>query len=195
MFTITVARKPLAESTVASNMITQRVGALNIDGTRIGTEIMTESRMHQNPDGTYGKFMLNPNPKVHTGRWPANMVLQHLPECQYMGLKKVPGRHRESNLIPAQSTGAIFTNRKPTQGAGHADENGLEIIPAWECSSECPVADLDEQSGIVPTGSWVRQTDGAHPFGDAKGSGYQQWQEAPKEPPSGASKCFKQLKP
>ncbi len=56
--------------------------------------------------------------------------------------------------------------------------------------AEAAVA-LDEQSGLVPTGTWNRQTDTAHPFGDAKGTPYETWQEAPKEAPAGASRYFK----
>lgn len=57
-------------------------------------------------------------------------------------------------------------------------------------SPEAAIA-LDEQSGLVPTGQWNRQTDTAHPFGDAKGTPYETWQEAPKESPAGASRYFK----
>lgn len=49
---------------------------------------------------------------------------------------------------------------------------------------------LDEQSGVVATGTWNRQTDTAHPFGNAKGAEYQTW-KAPKEAPGGASRYFK----
>jgi len=36
-------------------------------------------------------------------------------------------------------------------GPIHHDENGLETIPAWECEPGCPVAEMDIQSGSVPT--------------------------------------------
>ena len=53
---------------------------------------------------------------------------------------------------------------------------------------------LDEQSGIVPTGTWNRQKDTAHPFGNAKDTPYETWREAPKEAPGGASRFFKVVK-
>jgi len=63
----------------------------------------------------------------------------------------------------------------------------------FSCVPDCPVAEMDRQSGIVPTGSWCRQRDGAHPFGDAVGSEYDKWKEV-KEPPGGASRYFLQLR-
>lgn len=76
---IVVARKPLAEKTVAKNVLAYGTGGLNIDGCRIGTEaIKTVGRRrgtgsalclskYTSPDGYEGS--------VHTGRWPANVIL------------------------------------------------------------------------------------------------------------------------
>jgi len=62
------------------------------------------------------------------------------------------------------------------------------------CEPGCPVTEMDRQSGIVPTGSWCRQTDTAHPFGNAAGVEYERWQEV-EEPEGGASRYFLQVKP
>ena len=55
------------------------------------------------------------------------------------------------------------------------------------------VAKLDFQSGIVPTGTWNRQKDTAHPFGNAKDTPYETWRSAPKEDAGGASRYFKRI--
>lgn len=55
---ITVARKPLSEGTVAANVLTHGCGSLNIDAVRVKSEGQTQG-----------------------GRWPANLILQHHPEC------------------------------------------------------------------------------------------------------------------
>ena len=48
---------------------------------------------------------------------------------------------------------------------------------------------LDEQSGIIKTGSWCRQKDKMHAFGDAVGSEYNEWKKI-KKLPAGASRYF-----
>jgi len=74
-----LARKPI-EGTVANNCLKWGTGGLNIDGTRVGTETMTEGRAKQNTDGRYawntGEDTSKPldNPQIHTGRFPANLI-------------------------------------------------------------------------------------------------------------------------
>jgi DNA modification methylase len=82
---IVVARKPL-QGTVAANVQRWGTGALNIASTRIGADVMRESRMSQSPGGVLnangrdvvnGNWIQRPNdnPAEHAGRWPANVVL------------------------------------------------------------------------------------------------------------------------
>jgi len=73
---IVMARKPLI-GTVAHNVLTHGTGALNIDGSRIGAEVRTNS-----PAGGAGLLDRNsfPNASSQTskeveGRWPANIIL------------------------------------------------------------------------------------------------------------------------
>lgn len=49
--------------------------------------------------------------------------------------------------------------------------------------------EIDRQSGPFKTGSWCRQTDGAHPFGGAAGSPYERT-EMPREVETGVSRVF-----
>ena len=67
-----LARKPLC-GTVADNVTAWGVGALNIDGTRVGTDVMPEQKAGQARIGTFVRHnMITPE---HTGRWPANVIL------------------------------------------------------------------------------------------------------------------------
>ena len=85
---IVVARKPLI-GTVAENVLEWGVGAMNIDGCRIGTTVETwptsrsrplNSRdMHHNY--TNGGSITTTTGKAPTGRWPANVVLSHTVFC------------------------------------------------------------------------------------------------------------------
>lgn len=59
---VVVARKPAAEKSISANMLKHGVGAINIDGTRIGGDGQSEQ-----------------------GRWPANFMLVHSPDCQQLG--------------------------------------------------------------------------------------------------------------
>ena len=74
---VVVARKPLEEKTVAANVLKFGTGGLNIDGSRIGTEVIST---HNAPKGTFAggeqdRGSDTSTYKEHTGRWPANIIL------------------------------------------------------------------------------------------------------------------------
>jgi DNA modification methylase len=73
---IVVARKPLI-GTVAENVLTHGTGGLNIDASRIGTDKVST---HHAPQGTFAggepdRGSDTSTYKEHTGRWPANLIL------------------------------------------------------------------------------------------------------------------------
>lgn len=73
---VVVARKPF-KGTVASNVLEWGVGGLNIDGSRIGTEKIST---HHAPKGTFAggeqdRGSDTSTYQEHTGRWPANIIL------------------------------------------------------------------------------------------------------------------------
>jgi len=75
---IVMARKPLI-GTVAYNVLTHGTGALNIDGSRIGTEVRKNnfndfSNQHGNQFAN-GKPIIKTGETKVTGRWPANIIL------------------------------------------------------------------------------------------------------------------------
>lgn len=75
---IVIARKPL-ESTIAKNVMKYGTGALNIDATRVGDEMIST---HHAPSGTFaggeaGRGSDTTSYKNHTGRWPANILLEN----------------------------------------------------------------------------------------------------------------------
>lgn len=69
-----LARKPLV-GTVAANVLTYGTGGLNIDGARVGSEVI-KTNGRGSMDGTTPIVPLNPNfqGSQHTGRWPANVI-------------------------------------------------------------------------------------------------------------------------
>jgi site-specific DNA-methyltransferase (adenine-specific) len=66
-----LARKPL-EGTVANNVLTFGVGGLNIDGSRVGSEVMPASTGEALSNGKYGDKVWDTPEK--TGRFPANFI-------------------------------------------------------------------------------------------------------------------------
>jgi len=82
MKVITLLRKPL-EGTVAENTLKYGCGGINIDATRVGTEVMTSIAMGSlgvmHDDGWKSKPI---DPVESTGRWAANFILTHLEGCE-----------------------------------------------------------------------------------------------------------------
>lgn len=72
---ICLARKPL-EGTVAANILKWGVGGLDIDGGRIGNELIKSSGEVSNRwremEGRLDRQ--DPKPKINVGRWPANVL-------------------------------------------------------------------------------------------------------------------------
>jgi site-specific DNA-methyltransferase (adenine-specific) len=71
---IVLARKPV-EGTIAENVLTYGVGGINIDKTRVGTEIITINSF-DNGAKPFGNAVGEPyTSKQSEGRWPANLVI------------------------------------------------------------------------------------------------------------------------
>jgi len=73
---IVVARKPLI-GTVAANVLAYGTGGLNIDASRVGNETIS---VHNAPTGSFAggdpdRGSDTSSYKTHTGRWPANIIL------------------------------------------------------------------------------------------------------------------------
>ncbi len=153
---IVLARKPF-RSTVAANILKHGTGALNIDGCRVGEDGATK-RSGQTP---YPKTAEGGEDRseswartghdveqVEGGRWPANLILSHGPDCEPVGKGRLRGDRREGSQgsRPAGfvDTGAEAGDSKPS-GPLYGDES----VVLWNCAVGCPVADLERQSGSV----------------------------------------------
>ena len=158
-FIIALARKPL-DGTVAANVVKHGTGALNIDACRIahGDDVdLGAVQRQQHSEGSIvgafgaasliGKEIATYKPE---GRWPANLVLSHAPDCRKVGTKKVKAAAPASGpSLTGESTSASrgkFNGVAAT--AHHGDENGEETVPAWSCVPECPCARMDESGNV-----------------------------------------------
>lgn len=135
---IVLARKPLEKGmTVADNVLAHGTGAINIDATRIkATSEITD------------RFSL--------GRFPANLILCHHPDCECVGVKKVKGSNCKPSDIGAGRDGAfsngIYGAKISKVSISHTDEDGMEEVEDWNCHEDCPIKILDMQSGIKTSG-------------------------------------------
>lgn len=114
---VVVARKPLV-GTVAENVLQFGTGGLNIDGTRIGTEVIS---VHNAPVGSFAggeqdRGSDTESYREHIGRWPANVILD---ETTAQLLDEQSGFSKSSGTINRWTDGA-----KPFGGgAGHKYES------------------------------------------------------------------------
>lgn len=78
---IVVARKPL-DGTVAANVLEYGTGAINVDGCRVdGGKIASASGTRRSGGIMGASEPLGGWEPTHSGRWPANIVLGHSPDC------------------------------------------------------------------------------------------------------------------
>lgn len=95
---IVLARKPVV-GTVANNVLTYGTGGLNIDGARVGTEVMVNPPGSTNPRLAMGDgWREDAEPTTAAGRWPANFI--------HDGSDEVVGLFPDSKGMATQKSGA-----------------------------------------------------------------------------------------
>jgi hypothetical protein len=148
---ILLAQKPL-EGTYAQNALRHGVAGLNIDGARIGTDDGTRVRPPAKPTAaTYAQDAWTQDPAnrrpfdpVGQGRWPANLLLSHHPDCRQRGAQKVKGI--TGGKKPNRSARRIYGKHQNPERFNYADAAGIETVQSWDCHPDCPVGMLDQQS-------------------------------------------------
>ena len=167
---IHVLRKPLSEKTVAANTLKHGTGALNIDACRIsyGSDADKRSATPQGActakvgalaGGTQNERsrteFIRP---VQKGRWPANVILQHLDRCRCDGVKTAgSGRFVAHDAVVRKSTmmdpGKGWNGNSLDNSKKNAPNSyGQETVANWICEPGCPVARLDEQTCTLKSG-------------------------------------------
>ena len=214
---IHVLRKPLSEGTVAANTLKHGTGGLNINASRIaspGEEITTHTQGRGDDGfaanavyGDYrGGFSTHQTEGQKLGRWPANVILQHLDGCRCAGIKRVRATPIHGESIAVRRSGVHHTagghqsvgRKQPV--TGHADKDGKETIANWVCGPGCPVARLDEQSGVTTStgGRTVNISTTSTIYGGGKGLGQRLSSDDVRGDPGfgdtgGASRFYKQI--
>lgn len=158
---IVLARKPLEKGlSIAENVLKWGVGGINIDGCRVegkkewGSGHINFAQKHSERDEEAKRLSYDRKEKENQGRFPANIILTHHPECECKGLKKVKaikGGSGEATMKSGMGKNGIYGkyshNKLGENVGGLGDENGQETVEDWNCHPDCPIKLLDEQSG------------------------------------------------
>ena len=159
LVTIILARKPL-EGTVVDNVRRWGCGAINIDKSRIqgpawkwGTQTDIKGGGYGSKRPSAGNVLARDVESDPKGRWPANLVLEHLPGCQKAGVAQVKtstNHHFSKSSIGGKG---VYQGGVARHGTDYANADGTEDVDQWECVDGCPVDDLGEQVGVIQSGA------------------------------------------
>jgi hypothetical protein len=170
MRVIHVLRKPIAETSIAVNVLKYGCGGLDIDSTRIPHASASDFAEHEAmvkalkaKGGNWQNSWKNCSDLTGcsdaptAGRWPANLIFEHKPGCKLVGTKSVKvvgaGAHQ-----PEHSPKGIAHSDVSRYHPGFRDADGRETVNAWECEPGCPVAALDRGTeGLLPQGAPKRK--------------------------------------
>lgn len=156
---ISVARKPLSESSVAANIHKWGTGGININDTRVGYQseadktpiVVGRGQGRENPGcgatlpghkANWEAWEVNP-----VGRWPANVILTHKPSCKLIGTKQV-GKGEKIIGGPPRSASAHIQQMSKQPRTEAVMSYGTETVADWDCVADCVIGDLGEQSGV-----------------------------------------------
>jgi len=148
------------DGTYVDRALTYGTSALNIGGGRVSAKGETWEREPNTikPNDSIGTFKTGVRSMVQNegGRWPANLVLTHLPGCRPAGAKKVRATkqrvQKDTKTYESNSRAGDSTPPAGLATSGYADDDGLETVINWECMDGCPVKEMGEQSGILKSG-------------------------------------------
>jgi len=166
-----LVRKPLAGRTVAATVLEHGTGALHIAACRVGSGERTNNAGGSSSLQRVSRVESGYRPTVTasegeasevSGRWPANLVFTHSAACEPVGMRKV--RNRSGSIaadVPSLPVDAVYGDRERVGWQAHGDADGLEAVEAWDCAPDCPVGELDRQSGVTSEKARVLNRNGA----------------------------------
>lgn len=176
-------------------MLKYETGAINVDECRIATDWESEypeSWLKGGVDRTPRK-QKRAGPQTNNGltsadrvspkgRFPANLILSHTPECRVTGTKRVKGSNPVERPDGYKRFDGKYShgrdyNAPGYTSPGYADEEGLETVEVWSCSPDCPVRLLDEQSGVTSSVAGVRRPNAGEDRENPSG-----WKETKRTP-------------
>lgn len=129
---------------------------LNIDKCRISASWETDPNYRANGrtnkgqgNLTFNGFKLKRTFAPLSGRHPANVILSHHPECVACGTKLVKTESGSVRLNSKRENCLHLATLKPIIQYGRHSPDGTETMAAYECTENCPVRLLDEQTALM----------------------------------------------
>lgn len=151
---ILLARKPISERNIASNVLKWGTGGLNIDGCRIGNEFRKSNvndftNIHSNKYGS-GAEIKTVGYKEIQGRFPSNLLLECCCECGELVEGEVNSGGGEKTIAEG-----ITSINHPHRPFHYGDKNGNEKC-LIHTNPNCVCRMLDEQSGETKSTDSIR---------------------------------------
>lgn len=117
---IYLGQKPFSEKTGAANLLKHGVGAVNIDGCRVGTEGARNNGRKADTSPIYGDFGASERIDYGKGRHPANLILDGSPEvvAMFPDSKGQQGRSTDASRSQVNTYGATSDNGKAYEPRG-----------------------------------------------------------------------------
>lgn len=155
-----LCRKPLAEDTIAAQVLATGTGAIHVDACRIGNREQTVVRGGNQNRSAYGSFAHDGQIQTFhysQGRWPTNTVFSHHPACVPSRIVQVPSSQPVNRTAGTPHlTGATYEGGKTyTQdytSPGYADADGAERVIEYTCVDGCAVKALEQQGEALGCG-------------------------------------------
>jgi DNA methylase len=181
---IVMARKPLAESSIASNVLKHGTGALNVDGCRVQSNANDPNARRATgenggADSMFGVGNHKRPATLTSGRFPPNLLLSHVPPdengiggCRPTGETRRVKAGKPDRFKGTEAFGSTRTMEGGLKGVKindlhvpHADPDGFEALEEWECAEGCPIFLMDVQSGQSKDGVAVQRNGGGQKIG------------------------------
>lgn len=157
---IVLARKPISEKTIALNFQKWGTGGINIEACRV--PIKDGAKMgRENKEGAKGLYggTIGSGPDNATkygepsGRWPANVILTHHPECKFKEKKIINENKKPVNYqIENKITDNIPFKRSKKKNINNFIKEEIEL---YDCHPDCPYNFFPPSTGI---GSFPKAT-------------------------------------
>jgi DNA modification methylase len=136
---IVLARKPISEKTIVDNVLRWGTGGINVDGCRIGNDIITTNGVGSDWQYKSRNGIEQEPQEPHEGRFPANFIIECICDEVIPGDKGEVKKTNRKRGLTEEWNGHI---QKPIEAIDNYNDKGdIHTNP------NCPCRLLDEQSG------------------------------------------------
>lgn len=155
----------ISPSGVAANVLQFGTGALNIDATRTHAGDALAGRKRHGGGSAHSDSMsgpLNPDvrPEAPAGRWPANVLLTHAPDCDDSACQ--PGcpaseldaqsgilRNGGQNRASVDGNGGMFMQGRPATHYAGDSGGASRYFPSFRYQAKAPTSERPKVNGIA----------------------------------------------